>query len=207
MNKAQFQTLFVAQMKNLQKKVAKHLKRMMGRQRTDADSLISDVWQLLFVHEKWTGFQAGDDPKSDGKRLVLWVMGFIRNLAWRHAKGMPWDCANPRSRNRMGNRIRVHHYEFINPETGSSYESSQIAEDPLVLQAQSEEWELRKKTLLKVVAQHPEKAELIRRYHEENTNQLQNELGISGNALRIRIFRDKKELRELGKAYLAALAS
>lgn len=206
MNKVQFERLFLAQMENLQNAVEKDRQRL-GVHGLETDSLISEAWEVLMNQGKWSGFLAGDDQKGQGDLLVRWVMGFIRNLARRHRRGKPWDCVNPRSRNRRGERVQILGYTSFSWETGEEYENPELCNDPLALAAQMEEWELRRSVLLKVVEQYPEKAELIRRYHEMDTHQLQNEMGISGNALRIRIFRDKKELREAGKSHLAALAS
>jgi len=206
MNKVQFESLFLSQMKNIQNAVAKEHQRL-GNRGFEAAALISDVWELLIRQDKWSGFLPGDDNEKQGEMLVRWVTGFIRNLARRQLRGKPWDCVNPRSRNRKGQRVRIDGYYSTNLETGEEYEHPELSCDPFAVAEQTEEWDLRRSVLLEVLEEVPENVERIRRYHEKETHELQNEMGISGNALRIRIFRDKKELREAGKAHLAPLAS
>lgn len=206
MNKAQFESLFLAQMANLQSAVEKECQRS-GGAGLEKDALISDAWELLICKGKWSGFLAGDDRNKEGDILVRWVMGFIRNLARRHRRGKTWDCVNPRSRNRRGERVRVQDYSLYSRETGEDLKNPDLFCDPFGDKLRTEEWELRRGVLQTILDQNPEKAERIRRYHEKGPGELVKEMGISDNALRIRISRDKKELREAGKSHLTPLAS
>jgi len=204
MEKSEVLELFAEAYEEIVAKVESLVRRMDPT--VDAEDIVSRIWEHLEAG-KWSEFQPHFGQRAPKLNMILWAAGVGFNFLRAGRARLRWDFIEPRSVNRMGSRPVVGSLVWSDPDSGTHFETDPLGFDPWRESDSQNEWTERKAFLWEILEKHGDLARLIAEYEEGDTQTVARKLGITPNALRIRISRAKDELRVLARPRVGELAA